>query len=243
MQSYQNSTGGEKQRFRTQVRARVDFWADMNENTPSVDIPYYRPNGKPFFGVQMKRIANFLFEAGMLKRTPRTGFQFLGSGAESVAEHIFRTVYIGFTLGRLVKEADTEKLIKMCLFHDLPEARTGDLNYVNKKYVKADEKKAVDDLADTLPFGDEIRDLIFEFLNGESLEARLAYDADQLEMIVALKEYKDLGNTYADEWLDFALKRLKTDIARELAETILETDSSLWWFSDKGDWWVKGKRE
>ena len=33
----------------------------------------------------MKRIANFLFEAGMLKRTPRTGFQFLGSGAESVA--------------------------------------------------------------------------------------------------------------------------------------------------------------
>ena len=44
----------------------------------------------------MKRIANFLFEAGMLKRTPRTGFQFLGSGAESVAEHIFRTVYIGY---------------------------------------------------------------------------------------------------------------------------------------------------
>ena len=29
----------------------------------------------------MKNIANFLFEAGMLKRTPRTGFQFLGSGA------------------------------------------------------------------------------------------------------------------------------------------------------------------
>ena len=28
--------------------------------------------------------------------------------------------------------------------------------------------------------------------------------------------------------------------ARELATTILETDSSLWWFSDKGDWWVSG---
>jgi len=80
-------------------------------------------------------------------------------------------------------------------------------------------------------------------MKGESLEAKLAYDADQLEMIVALKEYKDLGNTYADEWLDFALKRLKTDIAQELAKTILETDSSLWWFSDKGDWWVKGKKE
>ena len=191
----------------------------------------------------MKRIANFLFEAGMLKRTPRTGFQFLGSGAESVAEHIFRTVYIGYTLGRLSKDVDTDKLIKMCLFHDLPEARTGDLNYVNKKYVKADETKAVSDLADTLPFGEEIKELILEFMRGESPEAQLAHDADQLELILALKEYKDLGNTYADEWLDYALKRLKTDAARELAKTILETDSSLWWFSDKSDWWITGKEE
>ncbi|MEW6739493.1 MAG: HD domain-containing protein [Nitrospirota bacterium] len=191
----------------------------------------------------MQRIANFLFEAGMLKRTPRTGFQFLGSGAESVAEHIFRTVYIGYALGRMTENADTDKLIKMCLFHDLHEARTGDLNYVNKKYVKPDEHKAIDDLSGTLPFGDEIKGLILEFLEGKTLEAQLAYDADQLEMILALKEYKDLGNKYADEWLDFAMKRLKTDIARELAETIIETDSSLWWFEDKSDWWVHGSKD
>lgn len=191
----------------------------------------------------MKRIANFLFEAGMLKRTPRTGFQFLGSGAESVAEHVFRTVYIGYTLGKMSGEVDTDKLIKICLFHDLPEARTGDLNYVNKKYVKADVEKAVNDLAETVPFGGEIRELVLEFEQGETAEAKLARDADQLELILALKEYKDLGNTYADEWLEYAMKRLKTDIARELAKTILETDSSLWWFSEKSDWWVKGKEE
>ena len=188
----------------------------------------------------MKNIANFLFEAGMLKRTPRTGFQFLGSGAESVAEHIFRTTYIGYALGKLAKEADIDRLVKMCLFHDLPEARTGDLNYVNKKYVVAKEKTAVEDLASTLPFGDELRELILEFIEGKTREARLARDADQLEMILALKEYKDVGNAYADEWLGFSLKRLQTDTAKELARTILETDSSLWWFSDKGDWWVNG---
>ena len=192
---------------------------------------------------RMKRIANFLFEAGMLKRTPRTGFQFLGSGAESVAEHIFRTVCIGYVLGRMTEKADTDRVIKMCLFHDLPEARTGDLNYVNKKYVKADETKAVDDLAGTLPFGGEMKELILEFLRGETLEARLAGDADQLEMILALKEHKDLGNKYADEWLDFAVRRLRTDMARELAETILSTDSSLWWFSDRSDWWVHGPKK
>jgi putative hydrolase of HD superfamily len=194
-------------------------------------------------GESMKRIANFLFEAGMLKRTPRTGFQFLGSGDESVAEHVFRTAYIGYALGRLAGDADSDKIIKMCLFHDLPEARTGDLNYVNKKYVKADEAKAVHDLTETLPFGEEMKELIFEFLRGESTEARLAQDADQIEMILTLKEHKDLGNTYADEWLHFAMKRLKTDIARTMAATILETDSSLWWFSDRSDWWVHGPKK
>jgi putative hydrolase of HD superfamily len=188
----------------------------------------------------MKNIANFLFEAGMLKRTPRSGFQFLGSGAESVAEHIFRTTLIGYTLGTMVSNVNVDRLVKMCLFHDLPEARTGDLNYVNKKYVEADEKKAVADLAQTLPFGEEIRELILEFIEGKTQEAMLARDADQIEMILALKEYKDLGNKYADEWLDFSLKRLQTVAGRELSTAILETDSSMWWFSDKGDWWVSG---
>ncbi len=188
----------------------------------------------------MKNIANFLFEAGMLKRTPRSGFQFLGSGAESVAEHIFRTSYIGYALGRLDGNVDVDHLVKLCLFHDLPEARTGDLNYVNKKYVEANENKAIEDLAATLPFGKDIRDLVYEFNEGKTAEAKLARDADQLEMILALKEYKDIGNRYADEWLEFSLKRLQTEAARQLAKTILETDSSLWWFSDKGDWWVSG---
>ena len=43
----------------------------------------------------------------------------------------------------------------MCLFHDLVEARTGDLNYVSKKYVQADEVAAVNDMTVNLPFGDE----------------------------------------------------------------------------------------
>ena len=32
----------------------------------------------------------------------------------------------------------------------------------------------------------------------------------------------------------------QTESAKELAGVILETDSSLWWFSDKGEWWVTG---
>ena len=190
----------------------------------------------------MKNLANFFFEVGMLKRTPRTGFQFLGSGAQSVAEHSFRTAIIGYTLARMDGQVDAGRVVQLCLFHDVPEARIGDLNYVAKKYVQADERRAVEDLARTLPFGDEYRQTLDEFGAGESREAQLAHDADQLEMILALKEYKDLGNQYADEWYPFSVRRLRTDLARRLAETIWMTDSTRWWFDDDSEWWVTGKK-
>jgi putative hydrolase of HD superfamily len=53
-----------------------------------------------------------------------------------------------------------------------------------------------------------------------------------------LKEQRDLGNKYADEWISFALKRLKTDAGKGLAQEVIETDWTLWWFKDKSDWWV-----
>jgi len=188
----------------------------------------------------MQDIANFLFEVGMLKRTPRTGHQFLGSGDESVAEHLCRVVFIGYALARLSKDVDETKILKMCFLHDLHEARTGDMNYMNKKYVSVDEDKALDDLCRTLPFGNDIRQITDEFNRAESKEALLVYDADQIELILMLKEYKDLGNKYADEWIYYALKRLKTDVGKELAQQILNTDSTHWWFKDKSNWWVTG---
>lgn len=188
----------------------------------------------------MQDIANFLFEVGMLKRTPRTGLQFLGSGSESVAEHAFRVAFIGYVLGHLESNVDGNKVVKMCLMHDLPEARTGDLNYMNKKYVKIDEEKAIRELTETVPFGEDIKLTITEFNNGESKESLLANDADQLELILMLKEYKDLGNKYADEWIAYAVKRLKTEVAKELAMKIVDTDSTHWWFKDKSNWWING---
>ncbi|MDD5475297.1 MAG: HD domain-containing protein [Syntrophales bacterium] len=189
----------------------------------------------------MKNIVNFLFEVGMLQKTPRTGFQFLGSGCESVSEHILRTLYIGYVLAKLEPEADELKVLRICLMHDLPEARTGDMNYVNKKYVTVNEEKALKDLTDTLPFGDEIMSTMEEFNEGETIESLIARDADQLALILQLKEYGDLGNKYSKEWISFAVRRLHTEKARSLAKIIMETDSSEWWFAEKDDWWVNGK--
>lgn len=188
----------------------------------------------------MDRIADFLFEMGMLKRTPRTGWQFLGTGEESVAEHSFRTAMIAYTLARLSEDVDPDRVVRMALFHDLPEARTGDLNYMNQKYVQADEVKAVEDLTRGLSFGGEIRDHLTEFRAQSTPEAILVRDADHLEMLTQLKEHLDLGNRNAEEWIPFSLRRLQTDVARDLAQRILEGNSSAWWFDKGSDWWVKG---
>ncbi len=97
------------------------------------------------------------------------------------------------------------RVLQLCLFHDIPEARTGDLNYVNKKYVRADEAKAVDDLAAHPPLRRRLPGPARRIHRQRARrEALLAHDADQLEMILALKEHKDLGNRYADEWYPFS---------------------------------------
>jgi putative hydrolase of HD superfamily len=179
----------------------------------------------------------------MLKKTPRSGFQFLGSGSESVAEHVLQTLYIGYVLCKLEPGVDELKVLRLCLVHDLPEARTGDMNYMNKKYVAVDEGKAIRELAEPLFFGGEIEESLAEFNGKETRESLLARDADQLALILQLKECGDLGNKYSQEWIRFALRRLTTDNARKLAASILETDSSDWWFKDKGDWWVNGNHD
>lgn len=190
----------------------------------------------------MKRVVEFLFEVGMLKKTPRTGYQFLGSGTESVADHSFRTAVIGYTLATQEPAADLNKVVLMCLFHDFPEARTGDHNYVNKKYVKADEEGALRDQVRGLPFGNDVIALANEFNDDATLEAQLSRDADQLDLILELKEQLDIGNPNAKDWLDFAVKRLLTKNARKMAREVLETDSTNWWFDKQTDWWVNGSR-
>jgi len=187
----------------------------------------------------LDRLADFLFEALMLKRTPRTGYQFLGHGAETVAEHSFGTAVLAFTLARLSGRADLARTLKLALLHDLAEARTGDLNYMNKRYVEADEDRAVADAAAGLSFGPELLENWREWRAGETLEAKLAADADQLDMILELRRLEALGSAQAPEWLHYARKRLQTDEGRSLFEEIVRTDPERWWFERREDYWVK----
>ena len=183
----------------------------------------------------MKAIANLLFEARILKDIPRSGFHFLGLGRESVAEHSFLTTFIGYVLSQMLPEVDQLKLLQMCLIHDLTEARTGDLNYVQKKYVAVDEPKAMADLTKDIPFGPAINGLLQEFTAAQTLEAQLAHDADQLALILELKALHDAGNDGPSSWLPHVVARVQTEVGQKLAKQVLDTQSDAWWFEEKYD--------
>lgn len=177
----------------------------------------------------MERIAEFLFETMLLKRVHRTGYQFLGPGKESVAEHTFGVMCIAWTLARMEPEADEGRLLAMCLIHDLPEARMGDLNTVQKKYVTANEKKAVTHMTQGLPFGPDIQALLDEFNACETLESQLAHDADQLAFLLDLKSLSDMGYAAPDKWSAHVKARLQTVAGIDLSESIAKTEWDSWW--------------
>jgi len=183
----------------------------------------------------MKNIANLLFEANILKKIPRSGYHFLGAGKESVAEHSFSVSFIAFVMAQMEPDVDALRLVAMCLVHDLPEAKTGDLNYVQKKYVTADENKAMNESARKLPFGTTLSDLITEYNARESMESKLAHDADQLALILDLKALSDIGYEPPKKWLPHALKRLKTQTGQNLAKSIMETEWDAWWLENYVD--------
>ena len=180
----------------------------------------------------MTEIADLFFEVRMLKDLNRSGYAFLGAGRESIAEHSFTTAFICFTMSRMESGVDREKLMAMALVHDIPEARTGDHNYVNKQYNIVDEDKAVAHLTDGQAFGPDIRALIDEFNRGETLEAKLANDADQLSFILELKKLKDTGATSPEDWLPYVLGRLKTVTGKQMAKEIMDTRWDAWWTRD-----------
>lgn len=177
----------------------------------------------------MKRIAEFMLEACFLKHMRRSGYQYLGTGRESVAEHVYAATMFAYVLAQLTPGVNLQRLVTMCLLHDLPETRVGDLNYVQKQYVEANENKALDDTLQDLPFKKEIIAAIREFNAGETQESRLAHDADQLALIMDLKYLKDIGHRPPDSWLPHVKERLKTDIAIQLAREILSQPWDGWW--------------
>ena len=116
-----------------------------------------------------------------------------------------------------------------CLFHDVAEARCGDLNLMNKKYVHAHHRLALEDALKGSGL-EEILSLPID-KQGSGKVAPILNDADLLDVMFSAKEYLDEGNKYAQKWLSDSLPMLKTRSGKEIAKKMLAADSKDWLFN------------
>jgi putative hydrolases of HD superfamily len=178
-------------------------------------------------------VAAFLFEAGHLKNLPRSGWLLLGiPRPESVAEHSYRVGLVGFALAAL-EGADPSRTAALCLMHDVHETRIGDVPSVGRAYVNTAVPEAVT-AHQTAGMPDEIakpfQDLTAEYEATETLESKVAHDADKLETLLQAAEYEAQGYA-AGPWRDTSIQALRTESAKQLAQAITTSDPHGWWMA------------
>ena len=94
---------------------------------------------------------DFLKVAERLKCNTRHSYTSSGRH-ESVAEHSWRLTMMAYFMQDEFPDADIDKVIKMCMFHDMGEAITGDIPAFEKTSADSDhENHVMDELLDTLP--------------------------------------------------------------------------------------------
>ncbi|MBI4177586.1 MAG: HD domain-containing protein [Candidatus Aenigmarchaeota archaeon] len=178
---------------------------------------------------ETEQLAKLIFETGQLKRLKRSGWSFAGvQSPESVADHSWRAALIGLFIAKMEK-ADENKVVKMCILHDLAETRTGDVNRVNDRYIEdKGEKKAFEDILSGV-FKNDLLAIVEEYDERETKESIIAKDADLLELFVQAKEYKETGYSSVADWMKNAKAALKTKSAKELADKLESMDPTSWW--------------
>ena len=145
---------------------------------------------------------------------------------ESVAEHSWRTALMAMLTASAFPEADMDKVIRMCLIHDLGEAFTGDIPSFDK--TEADSKTeelALRQWVQTFPSPEreEWLALYEEMEAQQTQEARIYKALDKLEAVIQHDESDistwlpleyDLQLEYGRENVQFSpyLQQLKMEI-------------------------------
>lgn len=193
----------------------------MSENKPD------RKRGGP------DALVEFIFEAGMLKRVPRSGWSVLGiNNPESVADHSFRCAVIGYLIARM-ENVSVSRVLLMTLFNDIHEARITDLHKMAQKYIDAPaaENRSFADQVEPLPadIRDELSDVRSEYAAQETAESIVARDSDILECLVQAREYHEQGHNNASLFMKNAPIHLRTASAKQLWKLAQNMDVNSWW--------------
>lgn len=174
-----------------------------------------------------RTLLDFLSRAEKLKCNTRHSWTSSGRH-ESVAEHSWRLALMAYLVKDAFPDTDIDKVIRMCLVHDLGEAVTGDIPaFVKTKADETTEDDAVTGLLRELPEAQrlELTALFAEMERLETPEAKLYKALDKLEALIQHNEADlstwlpleyDLQMTYGNEECSFC------EYIAHLRETVRE---------------------
>ena len=185
--------------------------------------------------MEPRKLLDLLDVAEKLKDATRHCYT-RGGRHESVAEHSQMMTLMTFFMKDEFPEVDMDKVIRMCIIHDLGEAFTGDIPSFDK--TEADERKEEEVLynwVESLPanYADEMRSLYDEMAKRETMEAKVYKDIDGLEAVIQHnfsdlstwipKEY-ELNKTYANDKVTFSdyLIALREEIRKDTLKKLGE---------------------
>ena len=110
---------------------------------------------------------------------------------ESVAEHSWQIALMAMLIAPEFPEADMNKVIRMCLIHDLGEAFTGDIPAFDKTEADGEKEDALFDAwVQTLPeeTKQEFSGLLAEMNAQETPEAQIYKALDKMEAVIQHNE-------------------------------------------------------
>lgn len=155
---------------------------------------------------------------------------------ESVAEHSWMTTLMAFLMKDEFPEADMDKVIRMCIIHDLGEAFTGDIPAFDKTAAdEAKEEKLLYEWVNTLPdnCAAEMMALYDEMAKRETIEAKIYKAIDGLEAVNQHniselstwipREY-EMNKTYANDKVSFSeyLQTLREELLKDTLKKLGE---------------------
>ena len=185
--------------------------------------------------MEPKALLNILHQAEKLKCVTRHCDTSTGR-RESVAEHSWRLALMAMLVADEFPDDDMDKVIRMCLIHDLGESFTGDIPAFDKSSDhRILEQQRLNGWIETFPepTKTQFEQLLAEMNAMETDEARLYKALDNLEAVIQHNESDistwlpleyDLQLTYGADKVGFSpyLQKLKAEIdcvtRRKIAE-------------------------
>lgn len=190
--------------------------------------------------MEPRQLLDALIIAERLKDTTRHCYTTKGRH-ESVAEHSWMTSLMVFFMQDEFKEADMNKVMKMCIIHDLGEAFTGDIpTFLKTKDHEKKEEELLNNWIKSLPehYTKEMTELYQEMSELKTLEAKIFKAIDKLEALIQhnmsdistwIPEEYELNQTYAHDQVAFSkyLMSLRQEILEDTLQKIAENEENL----------------